>query len=116
MYTDDSKASDIDLDMYFESRGFINNSFTKGLNPREFFMHAISGREGIVDKGLSTAKTGYIQRRLIKIMEDLSISDTCSVETPNGTIVQNLYGETGYKTELNETSKFFNIKSILENI
>jgi len=34
----------------FESRGFINNSFIHGINPREFWFHAAAGREGVTDK------------------------------------------------------------------
>jgi DNA-directed RNA polymerase beta' subunit len=34
----------------YESRGFIKNSFFHGLNPREFWFHAMSGREGVTDK------------------------------------------------------------------
>lgn len=33
----------------FESRGFVANSFYKGLNPSEFFFHAAGGREGLID-------------------------------------------------------------------
>ena len=32
-----------------ESRGFISNNFLDGLNPMEFFFHAMSGREGLID-------------------------------------------------------------------
>ena len=32
-----------------ESRGFIASNFIDGLNPQEFFFHAMSGREGIID-------------------------------------------------------------------
>lgn len=37
----------------YESRGFISSSFIKGLNPKEFYFHAMSGREGICDKLVS---------------------------------------------------------------
>ena len=40
-------------DMEYESRGFIASSFIKGLNPREFYFHSMSGREGISDKLVS---------------------------------------------------------------
>jgi DNA-directed RNA polymerase II subunit RPB1 len=36
----------------YESRGFVRNSFIHGLNPQEFYFHAMSGREGICDKQL----------------------------------------------------------------
>ena len=33
----------------YESRGFVRHSFIHGLNPQEFYFHAMSGREGICD-------------------------------------------------------------------
>ena len=44
-----------------------------GLQPTEFFFHTITGREGLVDTAVKTAETGYMQRRLTKAMEDLSV-------------------------------------------
>jgi DNA-directed RNA polymerase II subunit RPB1 len=29
-----------------ESRGFVENSYLRGLTPQEFFFHAMGGREG----------------------------------------------------------------------
>lgn len=37
----------------YESRGFIRHSFIHGLNPQEFFFHAMSGREGVCDGNAS---------------------------------------------------------------
>jgi DNA-directed RNA polymerase beta' subunit len=36
----------------YESRGFVRHSFIEGLNPQEFFFHAMSGREGICDTAM----------------------------------------------------------------
>ena len=33
----------------------------------------MGGREGIIDTAVKTAKTGYIQRKLVKSMEDISV-------------------------------------------
>jgi len=38
-----------------ESRGFIESSFIKGLTPQQFFFHAMSGREGLIDTAVKTA-------------------------------------------------------------
>jgi len=35
--------------MEYESRGFISKGFLRGLNPRQFYFHAMSGREGVCD-------------------------------------------------------------------
>jgi DNA-directed RNA polymerase beta' subunit len=52
--------------LFQESKGFVENSYLKGLTPSEFFMHAMGGREGLVDTAVKTAETGYIQRRLVR--------------------------------------------------
>ena len=56
-----------------EARGFVENSFISGLSPQEVFFHAMGGREGLIDTAVKTSETGYIQRRLVKAMEDAKI-------------------------------------------
>jgi len=36
------------------ARGFIESSFIKGLTPHEFFFHAMSGREGLIDTAVKS--------------------------------------------------------------
>ena len=36
-----------DKETEYESRGFIKNSFIRGIDPREFWFHAVTGREGV---------------------------------------------------------------------
>ena len=79
----------------YESRGFVRHSFIEGLNPQEFFFHAMSGREGICDTAMGTAKSGYIQRRIIKVCEDISTKYDGSVRDTTGKIYQMAYGDTG---------------------
>ena len=78
-----------------EARGFIESSFIRGLTPQEFFFHAMSGREGLIDTAVKTADTGYIQRQLIKSMEDLVVQHDGTVRDTNNNIVQYHYGEDG---------------------
>jgi len=78
-----------------EARGFIQNSFINGLTPTEFFFHAMSGREGLIDTAVKTADTGYIQRQLVKAMEDLVVQNDGSVRDANMNITQFHYGEDG---------------------
>lgn len=33
----------------------------------------MGGREGLIDTAVKTAETGYMQRRLMKALEDLSV-------------------------------------------
>lgn len=74
------------------SKGFVKNSFYSGLFPTEFLFHAISGREGLVDTAVKTAETGYMSRRLMKSLEDLSTRYDDTVRTSGGGIVQFQFG------------------------
>jgi len=78
-----------------ESRGFVENSFISGIRPAEFFFHAMGGREGIIDTAVKTADSGYIQRKLVKTMEDIHIAYDGTVRNVNGAIVQYKYGGDG---------------------
>lgn len=78
-----------------ESRGFVESSFIKGLTPQEFFFHAMGGREGLIDTAVNTSETGYIQRKLVKAMEDCKVYYDMSVRNASGAIIQYLYGEDG---------------------
>lgn len=77
------------------SKGFVRNSFYSGLSATEFLFHAISGREGLVDTAVKTAETGYMQRRLMKALEDLTTQYDLSVRNSSGGVVQFRYGDDG---------------------
>ena len=78
-----------------ESRGFVEKSFIAGIRPTEFFFHAMGGREGLIDTAVKTSDTGYIQRKLVKLMEDIHVEQDSTVRDINGAIVQFSYGEDG---------------------
>jgi len=77
------------------AKGFVQNSFFSGLTPTEFFFHTMGGREGLVDTAVKTAETGYMQRRLMKALEDLSTQYDLSVRNSSGLVVQFKYGDDG---------------------
>eukprot|EP00123_Amoebidium_parasiticum_P015656 comp23089_c0_seq2/m.37076 comp23089_c0_seq2/g.37076 ORF comp23089_c0_seq2/g.37076 comp23089_c0_seq2/m.37076 type:complete len:1220 (-) comp23089_c0_seq2:406-4065(-) len=77
------------------AKGFVQNSFYSGLTPTEFFFHTMGGREGLVDTAVKTAETGYMQRRLMKALEDLSVAYDNSVRNSVGGVVQFTYGDDG---------------------
>ena len=78
-----------------EARGFVENSFISGQTPQEFFFHAMGGREGLIDTAVKTATTGYVQRQLMKAMEDLMVGYDYSVRSSGGMVVQFVYGNDG---------------------
>ncbi|KAL8274560.1 hypothetical protein Esti_001526 [Eimeria stiedai] len=85
-----------------ESRGFVEHSYLTGLLPQELFFHAMGGREGIIDTACKTSETGYIQRRLMKAMEDVKVSYDRTVRNSAQEVLQFLYGEDGMSGEFVE--------------
>jgi len=78
-------------------RGFIRQSYVRGLDPKAYFMHAMGGREGLVDTAVRTAESGYAQRKLMKALEDLKTEHDGTVRDAAGNIVQFRYGGDGYE-------------------
>lgn len=93
-----------------ESRGFVENSYLRGLTPQEFFFHAMGGREGLIDTAVKTSSTGYIQRRLVKAMEDLMIKYDGTVRNAVGDVIQFVYGEDGMDGTAIESQKLDSLR------
>jgi DNA-directed RNA polymerase III subunit RPC1 len=84
------------------AKGFVSNSFFSGLTPTEFFFHTMGGREGLIDTAVKTAETGYMQRRLMKALEDLAVQYDNTVRVSTGTVVQFTYGDDGVEPTVTE--------------
>ena len=82
-----------------ESKGFVQNSYFRGLTASELYFHAMGGREGLIDTAVKTAETGYISRKLMKAMEDVMVKYDGSVRTSRDHLIQFLYGEDGIAGE-----------------
>jgi DNA-directed RNA polymerase II subunit RPB1 len=80
------------------ARGFVESSYINGLSPQELFFHAMGGRVGLIDTAVKTSTTGYIQRRIIKGLEDLMVNYDMTIRTNKSKIVQFAYGEDGIDT------------------
>ena len=78
------------------ARGFVESSFIGGLTPSELFFHAMGGRVGLIDTAVKTSQTGYIQRRLIKGLEDLKVSYDMTVRNNKNKIIQFHYGDDNF--------------------
>lgn len=107
-------------ELEYESRGFISSSFIHGLNPKEFFFHAMSGREGICDTAMGTATSGYIQRKIVKLTEDITVKYDGTVRDATGKIYQNSYGYDGYDplctTKVNGVQDCCNVQRIVDKL
>lgn len=80
------------------ARGFIENSYISGLTAPELFFHAMGGRIGLIDTAVKTSQTGYIQRRLIKGLEDIKVEYDMTVRNSKGKIIQFAYGDDGFES------------------
>ena len=78
-----------------DARGFINRNYLDGLEGHHYFFDAMAGREGLIDTAIKTATTGYIQRKLIKALEDLMVRYDGTVRASNNMVIQYIYGENG---------------------
>ncbi len=89
-----------------KARGFVESSFIGGLTPDELFFHAMGGRIGLIDTAVKTSTTGYIQRRLIKSMEDIQVMYDRTIRNNQNKIIQFNYGGTNFDTTHIESIKF----------
>ncbi|XP_041117381.1 DNA-directed RNA polymerase III subunit RPC1 isoform X1 [Polyodon spathula] len=99
------------------AKGFVADSFYSGLTPTEFFFHTMAGREGLVDTAVKTAETGYMQRRLVKSLEDLCSQYDLTVRSATGDIIQFIYGGDGLDPAAMEgKDEPLEFKRVLDNI
>ena len=100
-----------------EEKGFVSSSFKQGLQPTEFFMLSVSGRESLVDTAVRTSKSGYMQRRLINAMDDLKVSEdeNGSVRNTADRIIQFEYGEDGIDPARSRKGLPFDITKVLDD-
>jgi DNA-directed RNA polymerase subunit A' len=98
------------------ARGFVTASYRDGLNPLEFFFHAMGGREGLVDTAVRTQTSGYMQRRLINALEYLKVEHDGTVRDSQGDIVEFRYGEDGIDPAKSDHGKAVNIQRLVERL
>ncbi len=96
-------------DLSADAHGFVENSYRNGLTPKEFFFHAMGGREGLVDTAVRTSKSGYLQRRLINALSELETQYDGTVRDTSDTIVQFEFGEDGTSPVRVSSSEAFDI-------
>ena len=87
-------------------RGFIVNSFFSGLEPHEFYFDHMTGREGLIDTAIKTSDSGYLQRKLIKGMEDVYIAYDGTVRSGNNVMIQMLFADSHLDQAMQKKVKF----------
>jgi len=115
------EQEDTERRLLYESRGFVTHCYMEGLTLQEFFFHAEGGREGVIDTAVKTSQSGYIQRKLVKKMEDIvkSYSDGLVVNSKN-MVIQFNYGRNFDPARMVRISdskmSFTNVKNIIESL
>lgn len=102
-------------DLSPEARGFVRSGYKAGLNPKEFFFHAITGRDSLMDTALRTPKSGYLYRRLANAMQDLKVEYDKTVRDASKKIIQFHYGEDDLDVSKTE-SGVIDVKKIIEQV
>ncbi len=82
-------------EMRYESRGFVRESFGEGLGPRSMWAHAAAGREGVCNTAMSTADSGYMQRKIVKVIEDCVVQQDGTVRDTTNRTFQFSYNQDG---------------------
>ncbi len=106
-------------DLSADAHGFVKHSYREGLNPKEFFFHAMGGREGLVDTAVRTSKSGYLQRRLINALSELETQYDGTVRDTSDTIVQFEFGEDGtspVEVSSNEDEPAVDVEGIADRV
>jgi len=86
------------------ARGFVQDSFVTGMTPSDMYFMSESTREGVANTALTTADTGAMHHRLVKVMEDVKVDYDGSVRNARGTIYQFSYYD-GYEVSELVSSK-----------
>jgi len=102
-------------DLGAESRGFVRHSYKRGLNPVEFFFHAMTGRDSLMDTALRTPKSGYLYRRLANALQDLKVEYDYTVRDANKTIIQFVYGDDNIDVSKSENGTI-DVKKIIAEV
>jgi DNA-directed RNA polymerase II subunit RPB1 len=76
----------------------------------------MGGRIGIIDTAVKTSQTGYIQRRLIKGLEDLKVEYDMTVRNNKNKIIQFSYGDDGFDPVKVESQSLPLVQMSLEDI
>jgi len=106
-------------DLSSDAHGFVESSYRSGLDPKEFFFHAMGGREGLVDTAVRTSKSGYLQRRLINALSELETQYDGTVRDTSDTIVQFEFGEDGTSpvdVSSNEEGPAVDVETIADSV
>lgn len=103
-----------------EALGFCEHSFSQGLNPQEFYFHHSGGREGLMDTANNTSESGYMNRRIVKALENIKVTYDGSIRNGVNHILRFVVGYDGFdpahlinvKTDTGTLPFFMDVESV----
>ena len=72
-YINGKRLTDGRLQWTIFDHEFVVRSFASGFSLNKFFSQARAGRKSFFDTALTTSQTGYLQRKLIKLLEKMVV-------------------------------------------
>jgi DNA-directed RNA polymerase subunit A' len=99
-----------------EAGGYVQGNFMTVMNPREYFMHSMGGRQGEMDTGVATKVSGYLYRRLANSLKDLHVANDETVRSSNKDIVQFRYGEDGIFPSRTSGGDYVNLRELVKKM
>lgn len=91
-----------------DARGYVLNSFMSGMTTTEWVFQAMNNRFQIIQKALTTAVTGYENRKSVRNLESDIVTNTLMVAKRKN-IVQMLFGDDGIDPRFMELVSFSHV-------
>jgi len=91
-----------------DAHGFISSNYADGLNAKEVFFEAITGRDNFMDTAMRTPKSGYLYRRLANALQDLRVTYDGTVRDGSRRIVQFAFGGDGIDVAKSDGGRIIN--------
>lgn len=97
------------------AHGFVRHGFKQGLSPVEFYFHAMTGRDALMDTALRTPKSGYLYRRLANALQDLKVEYDLTVRDANNQVIQFAFGDDNINVAKSEGGTI-DVQKIIEEV
>jgi DNA-directed RNA polymerase beta' subunit len=99
-YSPDNTHLNKNSRVYLKSKGFIENSFCKGLTISDTHYHCKAGRKGVADSVVKVAESGYLNKKLSKLLENNVICYDYSIrDMDSKRIIAYTYGHDGFNIQ-----------------
>jgi DNA-directed RNA polymerase III subunit RPC1 len=101
-----------------KDQGFCQSPYSLGLDPAEFYQHAMASRINTVETNLRPAETGYFYRLCYSLMEDVTVYSDGTVRDELGRVIQFVYGNDMFDAQnliiIDGESQFINIQKAVD--